>query len=79
MDEEKKKDLGDVIGSETRRGRRPIDVDAKRKRLELLNDLRKLLMLATEEEFIKAMQAAGLRDGSPQFLEALRIWREYRS
>jgi hypothetical protein len=40
--------------------------------------LRKLLLVATEEEFVEAMRVAGLRDDSPPFLEALRIWRAYR-
>ena len=78
MDETHKQDLSDVIKKETRRGRRPIDLDARRKRAEMLSDFRKLLTLATEEEFMQAMRAVGLRDGSPQFLEALRIWRDYR-
>jgi len=67
-----------VMKKETRRGRRPIDLDARRKRGEMLSDFRKLLTLATEEEFIQAMRAVGLRDGSPQFLDALKIWRDYR-
>ena len=67
MDEKQKKDLEDVMRKETRRGRRHIDLDARRKRVQMLNDLRKLLTVATEEEFIQAMRAVGLRDGSPQF------------
>ena len=78
MDEKQKKDLEDVMRKETRRGRRPMDLDARRKRVQMLNDLRKLLTIATEEEFIQAMRAVGLRDGSPQFLDALKIWRGYR-
>lgn len=79
MDEKRKKDLEEVMRKETRRGRRPIDLESRRKRNEKLKDLRQLLMIATEEEFIRAMRAVGLRDGSPQFLEALRIWRGFRS
>jgi hypothetical protein len=78
MDEKRKKDLEEVMQKETRRGRRPIDLESRRNRDEKLKDLRKLLMIATEEEFIQAMRAVGLRDGSPQFLDALRIWRDYR-
>jgi len=43
----------------------------------LLNEMRKLLLIETQEELIKAMRDAGLRDGSPEFEEVLRIWREY--
>jgi hypothetical protein len=78
MDEKRRKDLEEVRQKETRRGRRPIDFDERRKREERLNEFRKLLELATEEEFVTAMRAVGLRDDSPEFLEALRIWKNYR-
>jgi hypothetical protein len=78
MDDKQKKDLEEVMRKETGRGRRPIDLEARRKRSEKLEVMRKLLAIATEEEFVKAMRGAGLRDGSPEFLEALRIWRGYR-
>ena len=67
-----------MMRKESGRGRRPVDMEARRKRTEILNDMRKLLTVATEEEFVTAMRAAGLRDDSPQFLDALRIWREYQ-
>lgn len=78
MDEKRKKDLEEVIRREAGRGRRPIDFESRRKRAERLKDARRLLDLATEEELLRAMRAAGLADGSPEFLEALRIWRGYR-
>lgn len=78
MDEKRKKDLEEVMKKDTGRGRRPGDLETKRKRTEMLTAMRKLLTLATEEEFVKAMLAVGLRDGSPAFAEALRIWRGYR-
>lgn len=63
---------------EKRRGRRPIDFDAGKRRAQTLRDMRMLLETASEEEFVAAIRAAGLLDGSPEFLEALRIWRGYR-
>jgi hypothetical protein len=78
MDDIRKKDLEEVMRKETRRGRRPIDFEERRKRAERLNGIRKLLELATEGEFVKAMLAVGLRDDSPEFLDALRIWKNYR-
>jgi len=63
---------------ETRRGRRPIDLETRRKRAEKLADMRKLLTIATEEEFVRAMRDAGLSADSPEFLKALRAWREFR-
>jgi hypothetical protein len=79
MDESRKNDLEEVMKQEKQRGRRPIDFEARKKGAQQLKDARKLLQTATEEEFVAAMRAAGLRDGSHEFLEALRIWRDYRS
>jgi hypothetical protein len=78
MDEDRKKNLDEVMKQEKQRGRRPIDFEAGKRRAQTLRDMRKLLESAREEEFVAAIRAAGLRDGSPEFLEALRIWREYR-
>ena len=80
MDEREKRssDLDDVMLQETRRGRRPIDLEAKRLRVQRLRDSRKLLESGTEEEVKMALRAAGLRDGSPRFVESLRTWRENR-
>ncbi len=79
MDKDANDDLSEVIRQEKQRGRRPIDFEAAKQRAQLLKDMRKLLETATEEEFLVAIRAAGLRDGSPEFWEALRIWRGYRS
>jgi len=77
--DEKQKDIDEVAQQERRRGRRPIDFEARKKRAQQLRDTRKLLETATEDEFLTAMRVAGLRDGSPELSEALRIWRGYRS
>jgi len=78
MDEEREKDLREVIAEETARGRRRIDTEARRQRAKRLSDARALLSTATKEEFLAAMRAVGLPDGSPELEEALRIWREFR-
>jgi hypothetical protein len=79
MDENREKNLNEVMKQEKRRGRRPIDFEARKEQAQKLKDARKLLETATEAEFLDAMRAAGLHDGSPELLEALRIWRGYRS
>ena len=72
--------LEEVMKQERQRGRRrPIDFEAGKRRAETLRSMRKLLESGTEEEFVAAIRAAGLHHGSPEFLEALRIWRGYRS
>lgn len=77
--DKKKQDLQDVIAEDSRRGRRPIDLGAQRARREKLASFRKLLEIATEKEFVEAMLAFGLREESQEFLDALEIWRGYRS
>ena len=78
MDERKKQDLEDVMRSETRRGKRPIDIEERRRRAELQRDFKFLLDSASRDEFVKAIHALGLRDGSPEFVQALSIWDETR-
>jgi len=78
MDDKRKKDLEEVMRTESRRGRRPIDLEARRQHAEKLKTMRIFLTIGSEEEFAKAMRDAGVPDGSQEFLEALRTWRAYR-
>lgn len=76
--DKKQAELDDVIREETRRGRRPIDIEERRRQAQLKRDLRIYLRIGTEQEFLEAMRALGLRDGSPQLKEALKAWRAFR-
>ena len=69
-------DLNDVIKEEQSRGRRTLDMKTRRERQKLLRDLRRLLNSGDERGFLQAMRSVGLKDGSPEFLEAWRVWRE---
>jgi hypothetical protein len=75
MDEE----LKDVMREQGRRGRRPVDLQAQKEHRAKLASMRTLLKIATEEEFVKAMLAYGLIEGSEEFLASLASWREFRS
>ena len=76
MNERKKQDLEDVMRSETRRGKRPIDIEERRRRADLQRDFKFLLESASREEFVRAIHALGFEAGSPQFEQALSIWNE---
>ena len=76
--EKKQAELGDVIREETRRGRRPIDIEERKRQAQLKREFRMYLRIATEQEFREAMRALGLRDGSRQLDQALKIWRTFR-
>jgi len=78
VDERKEQDLEDVMRSETRRGKRPIDMAERRRRTELQRDFRFLLENGSKEEFVKAIRAPGLSEGSAQFEQALTAWNETR-
>jgi hypothetical protein len=79
MDDKRRKDLEDVMRAESRRGRRPVDLESRREQMRKMESMRRYLALGTEEEFREAMRGVGLRDGSPEFLIALQLWREYRA
>jgi hypothetical protein len=68
----------DVLTEETTRGRkRPVlDASIRRKREELLNDLRKLIESGDKELFLEAIRVRGLQDGSEAFEFAVEIWRQ---
>jgi hypothetical protein len=72
-------EIDDVVLQEKRRGRRPIiDIESRRAHAQLVKDVRRHLERGTEEEFVNTIRAAGLVDGSPRFLEVLRLWRQSR-
>jgi hypothetical protein len=71
-------DIRDVIRSERDR-LRPTASQAKREHAKRLRQITNLLQRGTEEELVTAMRRAGLCDGSPEFENALTIWRENRS
>lgn len=76
MGDKDRADLNDVIREERSRGRRPISAEAQRRRRQLLQDFADMLKHGTEEDFLEAIRALGLKDGSPQFQEALETWRQ---
>jgi hypothetical protein len=76
--EEKQSEIDDVRREETGRGRRPIDIEERRKRAALRRQCRDFLRLSTEQEFVQTMRASGVTPDSEQFQIALRLWREYR-
>lgn len=76
----KEDDLRDLRIEEESRGRRRPVVDAttRRQRQRLLRAFRKALELGDEKLFLAAIRDLGLKDGSPEFLRAWKVWRDYR-
>ena len=73
---DKDPDLEDMMIEERSRGRRPVDMKTRRERQRLRRELRRLIKARDERGFIEAIRNVGLKDGSPEFLNALRVWRE---
>ena len=71
-------DIDDVIRQDQRRGkrRRPIDIETQRRHNKLLAAVRRCLREHDEETFKEIIAGElGLTPGSPEYVEALRLWR----
>ena len=72
-------DIRDVIKEERHRGRKHIlDIEAEKERQALLRNFGALLEKGTEQEFLAAIRALGLKDGSDDFQNARKVWRALR-
>ena len=78
MGDEENHEPGDVIAEERSRGRRPAYREAIRKRQIGLRTLRKALKTGNEREYLNALRALGLREGSPEFAKARELWFAWR-
>jgi len=72
-------DISEVMAEERNRGRRqPKPGAARKERLRKLQTIRSLLSLQDERTFTDSIRALGLKEGSPEFRDALHAWRESR-
>ncbi|MBI4479456.1 MAG: hypothetical protein HY651_05495 [Acidobacteria bacterium] len=72
-------DLQDVIRLEKQRGRkRLLDLEARKQQEQLHRDFKKLLQEGTEQDFVAAIRALGLKEPSDEFQNALVVWRSLR-
>jgi len=75
----RKDDIDDLRAEEERRGKRPIDLPARRRRLILLRKFREALESDDEEKFKRAIiDELGQLPGSAEYENSLKIWRESR-
>jgi hypothetical protein len=73
-------DLRDVMAEERSRGvkRKKIDAEQRRKRDQVKRDLADVLASGDEIAFMKILRATGLKDGTPQFENAVKAFRAQR-
>ncbi len=69
-------DIRDVRREEESRGRRPVDTKARKQAAKLRADLRNVLRARDERAFLTILREAGLRDGTPEFAAALKLFRK---
>jgi len=68
-------DIDDVRRQEQNRGKRPIDISEKRRRLILLRKFREALSSNDVEAFKEAItNDLGMMPGTPAYRDALRAW-----
>jgi len=71
-------EIRDVMEGEKRRGRRPRDIAAERRRIALLKKFREALESGDEERFKQALIGElGQLPGSPEYARSLKIWRDF--
>jgi hypothetical protein len=75
IDDPKDPDIQDVMREEKSRGKRRVDMEALRRREDLLKKLREVLTLRTEREFVDAIREMKLADDPEKLRELLKIWR----
>jgi hypothetical protein len=71
-------DIRRVMEEEKRRGVRQkrLDTEQRRKVEKTKLDLARVLASGDEREFMKIMREIGLKDDAPEFLKALKVFRE---
>ena len=68
-----------IIREEKSRGvrRKRVDTEERKKRQKTKADLARALASADKRAFMKIMREIGLKDDSPEFLKALKTFREH--
>jgi hypothetical protein len=72
-------EIQSIIREEKSRGvrRKRVDTEERKKRQRTKADLARALASADERAFMKIMREIGLKDDSPEFLKALKTFREH--
>ena len=71
-------EIREVRAQLERRGKRPIDLAAKKRRLTLLKKFREALQSNDVEKFKEAIiRDLGQQPGTPEYEKSLRIWHEF--
>jgi len=71
-------DIQEVRAEEERRGKRPLDIAARRRRLALLKKFKEALESDDLEKFTEVLiRDLGQVPGTPEFAQSLKIWNDF--
>lgn len=75
---DKDDEIQSILAEEKSRGvrRKRVDTEERRKNQKTKADLAKVLASGDERAFMKILREIGLRDDSPEFLRALKAFRD---
>jgi len=78
MHQEDDNEIQSIMAEEKNRGvrRRRVDTEERKKIQKTKADLARVLASGNEREFMKIMREIGLKDDSPEFLKALKTFRD---
>ena len=76
-DEDRDREIRDVMSQEKRRGRAPIDPARKREALHLARVLDLAMKEKNERGFSEALRKAGIFEGSQEWQNAWKAYRAY--
>jgi hypothetical protein len=72
-------EIQSIIREEKSRGvrRKRVDTEERKKTQKTKANLARVLASGDEREFMKLMREIGLKDDSPEFLKALKVFRDH--
>lgn len=71
-------DISDVRIEEQRRGKRPVDIAAKRRALMLRKKFMEALVAGNDEQFREMLiHDLGQIPGTPEYVQSWKLWNEY--
>jgi hypothetical protein len=71
-------EIKEVRAEQERRGKRPIDLAAQKRRVKLLKKFREALQSGDIEKFKEAIICdLGQQPGTPEYDQSLKIWDEF--
>ena len=76
-EDDREREIRDVMSQEKRRGRTPLDPARKREEFRLATELGKAMQAKNERAFSEALRKAAIHEGSREWKNAWKAYRAY--